>query len=53
MKISQLCKMIEDSIQDGKYQLEWWANGKNTNYPFLFKSKIYEFDTKMPRLKSD
>jgi hypothetical protein len=22
MKISQLCKMIEDSIQDGKYQLD-------------------------------
>lgn len=37
--------------------LDWWASGKsgssNNNSYFLFKSKIFEFDTKMPKLKSD
>jgi hypothetical protein len=33
--------------------LDWWANEKNSNGQFLFKSKIFEFDSKMPQLKSD
>jgi Helicase conserved C-terminal domain len=33
--------------------LDWWANEKNSNCQFLFKSKIFEFDSKMPQLKSD
>jgi hypothetical protein len=32
--------------------LDWWANKKNS-CQFLFKSKIFEFDSKMPQLKSD
>ncbi len=33
--------------------LQWWAQGKNNATPFLFKSKIFEFDPGMRRLKSD
>jgi hypothetical protein len=33
--------------------LQWWAQGKNNAAPFLFKSKIFEFDPGMRRLKSD
>jgi Helicase conserved C-terminal domain len=33
--------------------LNWWTNGKNSNCQFLFKSKIFEFDSKIPQLKSD
>lgn len=50
---SRASEMLSSSKVLNEAFLEWWANGKNTNYPFLFKSKIYEFDTKMPRLKSD
>jgi hypothetical protein len=40
-------KMLNDAF------LDWWASGKNSNCHFLFKSKIFEFDSKMPKLKSD
>ena len=50
---SRASEMLSSSKVLNEAFLEWWANGKNTNYPFLFKSKIYEFDTNMPRLKSD
>ncbi|CAN5605705.1 hypothetical protein BH23THE1_BH23THE1_26310 [soil metagenome] len=33
--------------------LQWWAQGKNNAVPFLFKSKIFEFDSGMRRLRSD
>ncbi len=33
--------------------LQWWAQGKNNAAPFLFKSKIFEFDPGMRRLRSD
>ncbi len=33
--------------------LEWWAQGKNNIAPFLFKSKIFDFDPGIRRLKSD
>jgi hypothetical protein len=29
--------------------LDWWANGRNNDCHFLFKSKIFEFDSKMPK----
>ena len=33
--------------------LQWWAQGKNNAAPFLFKSKIFEFDPGIRRLRSD
>src|SRR6476469_8284319 len=33
--------------------LEWWAQGKGSIMPFLFKSKIFDIDPGMRRLKSD
>ncbi len=33
--------------------LQWWAQGKNNAAPFLFKSKIFEFNPGMRRLRSD
>lgn len=33
--------------------LQWWAQGKNNTSPFLFKSKIFEFDPGIKRLRSD
>ena len=33
--------------------LQWWAQGKNNASPFLFKSKIFEFDPGVKRLRSD
>ncbi|MDN5867575.1 MAG: helicase-associated domain-containing protein [Candidatus Nitrosocosmicus sp.] len=33
--------------------LQWWAQGKNNAAPFLFKSKMFEFDPGIKRLRSD
>ncbi len=33
--------------------LEWWSQGKNSISPFLFKSKVFDFDQGIRRLKSD
>lgn len=46
-KIMSSDRLLNDTF------LQWWTQGKNNTAPFLFKSKIFEFDPGMRRLKSD
>jgi hypothetical protein len=44
--------MSSDQLVNDTF-LQWWVQGKNKTAPFLFKSKLFEFDPGMRRLRSD
>jgi hypothetical protein len=50
---SNASKMLSsDRVLNGTF-LEWWAQGKNDIAPFLFRSKVFDFDLGVRRVKSD
>ncbi len=50
---SNVSKILSSNRVLNETFLEWWAQGKNGIAPFLFKSKVFDFDPGMRRLKSD
>ncbi|MER5174710.1 MAG: hypothetical protein ABJB76_09235, partial [Candidatus Nitrosocosmicus sp.] len=50
---SNVSKILSSNGVLNETFLEWWAQGKNGVAPFLFKSKVFDFDPGMRRLKSN
>jgi hypothetical protein len=50
---SNLSKILSSDKLLVETFLEWWSQGKNSVSPFLFKSKVFDFDQGIRRLKSD
>ncbi len=50
---SNVSKILSSNRVLNETFLEWWAQGKNSRSPFLFKSKVFDFDPGIRRLKSD
>ena len=50
---SNASKMLSSDRVLNETFLEWWAQGKNGIAPFLFRSKVFDFDPGMRRVKSD
>ncbi len=50
---SNVSKILSSNKLLNETFLEWWSQGKNSISPFLFKSKVFDFDKGIRRLKSD
>lgn len=50
---SNVSKILSSNRVLNETFLEWWTEGKNSISPFLFKSKVFDFDPGIRRLKSD
>ncbi|HEY4549226.1 MAG TPA: hypothetical protein VIG98_02990 [Bacillus sp. (in: firmicutes)] len=50
---SNVSKILSSNRVLNETFLEWWVQGKSGITPFLFKSKIFDFDPGMRGLKSD
>jgi hypothetical protein len=46
---SNASKMLSSNRLLNETFLEWWSQGKNNIFPFLFKSKVFDFDPGMRR----